>query len=135
MKRLTMVLMLATFATTAAAAGSVRVAVSVAPQAWLVERIGGPLVEIVTAVAPGESPHSFDPTPRHVAQLSAAHIYFTVGVPVENQLLPRLTATYPGMMVVDTTADIPHLSAASGHGDSGHDHETSPCSRESLRNR
>lgn len=127
MKRWTIALVLATAATTADAAAPVRVAVSVAPQAWLVERIGGPLVEIVTAVAPGESPHSFDPTPRHVAQLSEAEIYFTVGVPVENQLLPRLAATCPDMMVVDTTADIPHLPAASGRDHSGeHEHVADP---------
>lgn len=100
------------------------VAVSIAPQAWLVERIGGDRVQVVVAVTPGESPHGFDPTPRHVARLADAEIYFATGVPVENQLLPRLGSSCPEMNVVDTTAGIERLPDACGHDDHapGHEH-------------
>ncbi|RKZ18874.1 ABC transporter substrate-binding protein [bacterium] len=108
---------------TTACAEPVPVAVSIAPQAWLVERLGGSLVTVVTAMAPGESPHSFDPTPRHVARLSGALVYFAVGVPMENQLLPRLESTCPEMKIVDTTADIPRLAEADMDEHAGHEHQ------------
>ena len=96
------------------------VAVSVAPQAWLVQRIGGEYVTITVAVSPGESPHTFDPTPRHVARLSEAEIYFATGVPLENQLLPRLRSNCPDMRIVDTTAGIARLPLEDDHH--GHDY-------------
>lgn len=98
------------------------VAVSIAPQAWLVERIGGDLVDITVAVTPGESPHAFDPTPRHVARLADAAIYFATGVPMENHLLARLQNSCPQMQVIDTSAGIPLRSLEGDGHDHGHDH-------------
>jgi len=95
------------------------VAVSIAPQAWLVERIGGDQVAVTVAVTPGESPPAFDPTPRHVARLAGAEIYFATGAPLENLLLPRLRSSCPHMLIVDTTEGIDRRQAAADH----HDHE------------
>jgi zinc transport system substrate-binding protein len=69
-----------------AAASGVRlkVVVSVAPHAWLVERIGGGTVEVMVLVDPGESPATYQPTDVQVTRLLGAAIYFRTGVPFEN---------------------------------------------------
>jgi len=102
-----------------ARAAIIDVAVSVAPQAALVEAVGGPWVQVHVAVPDGASPHVFDPTPREVATLAGARLYVATGVEVELQLLPRLRAMVPDLMVIGPVATVdPHA---------GHDH-TVDCS-------
>lgn len=76
----------------AAAQTPVRVAVSIPPQKWLVERVAGAAVSVSILVEPGRSPENFAPTPRQVADLQAADVYFSAGVAFELGLLPRLAA-------------------------------------------
>jgi len=64
--------------------GKVPVAVSVAPQAWLVEQIGGPHVDVVTIVRPGESPATYQPTDAEISRVMQASVFFRLGVPFEN---------------------------------------------------
>lgn len=59
------------------------VVVSVAPQSWLVEQIGGGRVEVRVLLAPGESPGLYQPTDAQVTQLVRSAIYFRIGVPFE----------------------------------------------------
>ncbi|MBD3220936.1 ABC transporter substrate-binding protein [bacterium] len=96
-----------------AAAAPIAVAVSVPPQAALVEAVGGDRVAVVTAVPPGESPHAFDPTPTQVARLATCRLYVATGVEVEIQLLPRLEAVAADLTVVGPVA----------HAHGGHDHD------------
>lgn len=102
-----------------ARAATIDVAVSVAPQAALVEAVGGPWVRVHVAVPEGASPHVFDPTPREVAALAGARLYVATGVEVELQLVPRLRAMVSELMVIGPVATVdPHA---------GHDH-TVDCS-------
>ncbi|MCR4413944.1 MAG: zinc ABC transporter substrate-binding protein, partial [Thermoguttaceae bacterium] len=64
--------------------GKVRAAVSVLPHAWLVEAIGGPHVEVLTLVRPGESAELYQPTDAQVSQVARASVYFRTGMPLEN---------------------------------------------------
>ncbi len=83
-----------------------RVFVSVAPQAYLVERVGGEHVEVEVLVRPGESPATYAPSPRQMARLSEAALYFRVGVPFENGLMPKIESAMPRLRVVDTRAGV-----------------------------
>lgn len=77
----------------AAAAPGVRVAVSVAPQADLVRRLGGAWVEVTVLVPPGAEPHAWEPSPRVVASLANADLYFALGhpaFPFESRLIASL---------------------------------------------
>ncbi len=105
--------------TSSAGAVPIPVAVSVPPQAALVEAVGGDRVEVVTAVPPGESPHTFDPTPTQIARLTTCRLYVATGVEVEIQLLPRLEAIVSGLTVVGPVA---HAFGAHGDGRHHHDH-------------
>ncbi len=66
-----------------AATPVVRIGVSVAPQAWLVERLGGERVEVLTMVPATASPATYQPTDAQVSQLLAARAYLRIGVPCE----------------------------------------------------
>ncbi|MBN1834750.1 MAG: zinc ABC transporter substrate-binding protein [Spirochaetales bacterium] len=90
-------------AAAAAPASSVAPAVyvSILPQVQFVERIGGDRVRVEVLVQPGQSPHSFEPTPRQMAGLADAHVYFRIGVEFENTLIPRVESTMRDLEVVD----------------------------------
>jgi len=89
--------------------GRIGVVVSVLPQRYFVERVGGEHVRVMTLVGPGDSPHTYEPKPAQLAALSNASVYFTVGVSFESAWLGRITAANPAMRVVDTAANITRL--------------------------
>lgn len=69
------------FAVPAQAAKKIKVSVSVPPQAYFVERIGGDKVE-VQVMLPGHSDHdTYEPSPQQLMRLAQAQIYVRVGVP------------------------------------------------------
>lgn len=96
--------------------------VSIPPQAYFVERVGGEHVSVSVLVAPGQEPHTFRATPKQVVALSRARLYFTVGVPFEERLVPKLEGR-EGLTVVDSIQGIErHAMGEHGH-DHGADHE------------
>jgi zinc transport system substrate-binding protein len=84
-----------------------RVFVGIPPQAWLVERIGGPHVEVAVLVGPGRSPHTFEPTPMQMAGMAEARIFFSIGWPFEKQLLAKARAVNPALKVIDMREGVP----------------------------
>ena len=82
------------------------VVVSVLPQSEFISRIGGDKVKALTLVGPGASPHSYEPTPRQMAELSGASVWFTIGVEFENALLPKIKALYPSLKIVDSSKNV-----------------------------
>ena len=59
------------------------VVVSIAPQAWLVEEIGGERVAVTTLIESGTSPATFQPSDFQVSQMMRSAVYFRIGVPSE----------------------------------------------------
>ena len=84
----------------------VRVFVTVIPQAYFVERIGGEHVDVDVLVGPGQSPHTYEPSPKQMARLGEARLFFRVGIPLENTLLPKISRAYPKLRIVDTRKGI-----------------------------
>ncbi len=101
------------------------VAVSILPQAYFVERIAGGIVEPLVIVGPGQSPHSYEPTPRQMAELSRAAAWFSLGVEFERALGPKLASLYPSMRVVDTTVGVRFRTLEAHHhdGEDDEDHD------------
>ncbi|MDY0167873.1 MAG: zinc ABC transporter substrate-binding protein [Thermoguttaceae bacterium] len=104
--------------------GPLAVAVTIPPQAELVERIAGDRVRVEIAVPPGQDPHTFSPSPRQVLSLSRARLYFRIGLPLEEQLLPKLSGASRTMVVVDTIEGLSRRTFADheGHACDGHHH-------------
>ncbi|MCJ7602600.1 MAG: zinc ABC transporter substrate-binding protein [Desulfobulbaceae bacterium] len=95
--------------------------VSILPQAFFVEKIGGERVEVDVLVQPGQSPHTYAPTPRQMGRLAEARVYFRIGVAFENAFIPKLENSMPGVPIVDTRQGI-DLGKITGHdGEDNHD--------------
>ncbi len=102
--------------------------VSIPPQAYMVEQIGGPYVEVGVLVEDGQSPHTFEPTPRQIVKLAGAEVYFSVGLPFEARLLEKITGTMKDLEVVDTRRGIKVRVMKERHEEDsgegvGHQHE------------
>ncbi|NLV25115.1 MAG: zinc ABC transporter solute-binding protein [Deltaproteobacteria bacterium] len=89
--------------------------VSILPQKYFVERIGGEKVKVSVMVAPGRSPETYEPTPRQMAELSRARLYFTIGVPFESVWMKRLAANNPHLKLIDSSQGIPLLPLPAHH--------------------
>jgi len=100
----------------AAGAGEVlEVTVSIPPQRYFVQRIGGDKVAVSVMVGPGASPATYEPRPRQMAALARSRIYFAIGVPFEKTWLPRIRAANPEMKIVRTEAGIKKVPLATHH--------------------
>lgn len=103
------------------------VAVSILPQAEFVERIAGDKVKVLVLVGPGASPHSYEPTPRQMSELSRAVAWFSIGVEFERALLPKIKSLYPKLKIVDTSSRVvfrkleAHNEAEDAAAEPGHD--------------
>jgi zinc transport system substrate-binding protein len=81
----------------------IRVFVTIQPQVYFLTQIGGDKIALEALVEPGKDPHTFDPSPRQVERLSKADVFFTIGMPFEETLVPKITQNNKKLLVVDTT--------------------------------
>jgi zinc transport system substrate-binding protein len=75
--------------------------VSILPQQYFVERVGGQHVAVSVMVGPGQSPATYEPTPGQLSRLARARIYFRIGVKFEDVWMTRIAAINPDMRIVD----------------------------------
>ena len=99
--------------------GRIKAFVSIAPQAFFVERVGGDHVDVEVLLPAGQSPRSFDPLPRQLAELARARVFFSIGVPYEERMLLKISSMFAEIEVVDTRKGIELRPLEQG---SGHDH-------------
>lgn len=78
-----------------------KVFTSVLPVQTFVEAVGGERVDTEVMVLPGQSPATYDPSPKQVAALAEADLYVRVGVPFERAWMKRIQAANPGMPILD----------------------------------
>ena len=102
-----------------------RVAVSIAPEAYLVENIAGPDVDVMTVLRAGSNAATFSPSPSTLRALEDRAVYFSIGVPFEHAWLPALRKTLPALRIVALDADLPRLEALA-HDHAGHAHGYDP---------
>ncbi|NVM57103.1 MAG: zinc ABC transporter substrate-binding protein [Desulfobacterales bacterium] len=93
----------------------IKVFVSILPQAYFVERVGGERVDAYVMVGPGHSPATYEPMPKQMAELSKARLYFRIGVPFENVWMARVSKENPNMKVIDTRRGIELFAAKPSH--------------------
>ena len=98
-----------------------RVFVSILPQAGVVERIGGERVKVTVLVGAGQSPATYSPSPKQLAELSEAKLFVRVGVPFEEGFINKIKETYPSLKIVDQRDNVRLLQTVHDH-DHVHDH-------------
>ncbi|MCD6389594.1 MAG: zinc ABC transporter substrate-binding protein [Desulfobulbaceae bacterium] len=105
----------------AAEKNRISVFVSIAPQAYFVERVGGSHVEVNILLPSDQNPATYAPSPRQMARLSLASLFFRAGMPFENVLLPKIKSNMPNLRVVDTGRTIRPASTEEDHHDHGNE--------------
>ena len=106
-------------------AESIPLFVSILPQKYFVEKIGGDLVDVSVMVLPGASAATYEPKPNQMVNLSRAKIYFAIGVPFEKVWLKKITTSNQKILVVHTEKGIEkrtlafhsHVSKDPGEGE------------------
>ena len=104
----------------AAVLAKVPVFVSILPQKYFVEQIGGGDVDVQVMVLPGASPATYEPKSRQMVAIAKAKIYFSIGVPFETVWLEKIVASNKSLRVVPMDRGIQKLRMASFHS---HDEE------------
>jgi zinc transport system substrate-binding protein len=96
-------------------------AVSIPPQAWVAERLAGPIpLRIEVVLPPGSSPATYDPSARRLASLATCNVLVSAGVPFESALFPRIEESFPELHIVDGLEGI-ELLDFEGHAHHHHD--------------
>lgn len=85
------------------------ITVSIAPQKYIMERIGGSAVAVSVLLKPGSDPHSYEPGPSQMRGISRAAAWFTIGVPFEDAWLPRIKGAAPNLRVISSIQGIRRL--------------------------
>lgn len=126
----------------AAQTGPLPVLVSITPQKYIVERIGGNAVSVTVLAQPGADPHSYEPSPSQLREASSAALWLTIGVPFEDAWTSRITGAAEKLETVSFLTGIQRLPAQEGtnepdkyaqgeafhggHGNDGHEHGEDP---------
>lgn len=100
--------------------------VSIPPQKHIVERIGAGRVKTAVLVSPGKDAHSFEPSPLQASRLAKADLFFTIGLSLEQTVVPKLKGHSQPVEIVDMAEGIerrPGVCSECGHDHShGHAH-------------
>jgi len=90
------------------ASNRIKVVVTILPQAGFVEKVGGERVQVMVMVPPEASPHTYEPTPRQLIEVSKAEIYFQVGSGVDFELafMEKIIEVNSDMLVVNCSEGI-----------------------------
>lgn len=97
------------------------VTVSILPQKYFLEKLCGDALNIQVMIPPGESPATYDPSPRQMVALNESDIYFLTGQLVfENSWIREIIPQYEGTEFWDTSIGIEHIKAETSHGDHVH---------------
>ncbi|MHC1625674.1 MAG: metal ABC transporter solute-binding protein, Zn/Mn family [Methermicoccaceae archaeon] len=84
------------------------VVVTILPQAEFVEKIGGDKVKVMVMVPPGASPHTYEPTPSQLREVSEARMYAKVGSGIEFELswMDKIINMNQQMLVVNCSKGV-----------------------------
>jgi zinc transport system substrate-binding protein len=104
---------------------TMQIAVSILPQKYLVEQIGGQDTNVTVMVPPDASPATYEPKPEQLQRLSQAAVYFRVGVPFEKAWMDKMASANPDMSIVDTRRGVDLRSMDAHHHHDGHQHHSS----------
>ncbi len=118
--RLRLILLLPIIMISSCFAGSPKktdIIVSIPPQAYVIEQIGNGYVDVHTLINPGQSPHTYEPTPRQMAEIAKAALYFTIGFPFEQKLVSKIKDSNSKLELVDMGQGINRRML---EGDEGH---------------
>lgn len=110
-----------------------KIAVSILPQKYFVEKIAGDRVEVSVMVLPGANPATYEPKPRQMVNLTKSRIYFAIGVPFETVWLDKFANANPGMEIVPTQSGIEKIPMETLHHHDGDKNHKGPAAGPGIR--
>lgn len=108
------------FGTTAYSSPIIDIFVSIPPQKWISDAIGGNLVKTHVLVGKGQDPHTFEPRPKQIANLAQAKLYFTIEMPFEQQVQAILGKTLSHLQMVNVAAGVEKIPFEAAHEKHAH---------------
>ena len=84
----------------------INIAVSIIPQKEFVEKIAGEKANVFAIVKPGSSPHTYEPKPSELKEISEAKIYFPIKIEFENTWLDKFATQNKEMKIVEMTKGV-----------------------------
>jgi len=85
-------------------AETIKVAVSILPQAYLVERVAGGRASVRVMIPKGASPETYEPTPQQLVALADSALYVKVGapgLPFEEKYLRTLSSRNRNITIIN----------------------------------
>ena len=98
---------------------SMDITVSIMPQKYFVEKIGGKNVRVNVMVPPGIDLHNYEPKPQQLQSLNDAQAYITTGIAFESAWMDRIKSANPKMLVIDSTQGIERIPMMEHHHHGG----------------
>ena len=80
--------------------------VTILPQKYIVQKIVKDKFDVNVMVAPGSSPHNFEPKPSNMKALFNSKAYFKIGEPSEKAWIEKFKQNAKNTIFVDTTIGI-----------------------------
>ncbi len=109
--------------------GKIKVLVSISPQKYFVEKIGGDKVDVNVLIPAGTNPHLYDPTPGQLIGIAGTDIYFYNGyLDFEKYWIDNILENNQQLIPVKVSQGVQFLSDSncSDHNHEGHDHGIDP---------
>lgn len=98
------------------------IAVSIPPQAFIINRLAGDIVKVETLVPLGIAAETYAPKPSQLTHLATAKVYFKIGFSFEDALLPKITSTCKSLRIIDMRHNVKLIKMQN------HAHNGIPCS-------
>lgn len=100
----------------------IRIVASITPLVDFAKQVGGDKVDVVLLLPPGASPHTFEPTPKVIREISKARIFLKIGAGLEFWADRMIKTTSAKIHVVDSSAGVDLIKDAHHGHDSSHKH-------------
>jgi zinc transport system substrate-binding protein len=99
------------------------IAVTIEPQRYFAEKIAGDKFTVHTAVPGGQSPETYDPTPRQVVRISKSRAYLQIGhIGFEQAWMSHIRENNPRMQVFDLSEGFDFITDSDEDGLHSHHH-------------
>jgi zinc transport system substrate-binding protein len=88
--------------------GKIGVVVSIGPEVQWVEAVGGDKVKVTLMVPSSADPHTYEPLPNQLIEVSKAKMYAEIGSPLEfeTNYMDKIKSANPNMLVVNCSQGI-----------------------------
>jgi zinc transport system substrate-binding protein len=93
--------------------------VSILPQKYFAERIAGEHVKVSVMVGGGQSPATYEPSPKQMTLLYKSQLYFQIGVPFESIWIDAISELNSDLKIIECCTEL-KTTHSEGHSHDPH---------------